>query len=124
MAATSQNKQVVEKYVDGFNKSDHAQILSCLTDDIRWTIFGALRITGKDAYDEHIEGPEFTGRPDLRITRMVEEDGVVMAEMTVEVMRKTGEPMRAAMGEVFVMRDGKIAERRAYVVELKVNDYK
>jgi ketosteroid isomerase-like protein len=55
---------------------------------------------------------------------MVEERDVVMAEMTVEVMRKTGELMRAAMGEVFVMRDGKIAERRAYVIELKENDYK
>ena len=32
--------------------------------------------------------------------------------------------MRAAMAEVFVMRDGKIRERRAYVIELKENDYK
>jgi uncharacterized protein len=26
--------------------------------------------------------------------------------------------------EVFVMRDGKIRERRAYVIELKENDYR
>lgn len=124
MGAESINKQAVERYVDGFNKSDHAQILSCLTDDIQWTVFGANRINGKEAYDQHIEGPEFTGRPKVTITPMVEEDDVIMAEMTVEVMRKTGELMRAATGEVFVMRDGKIAERRAYVIELKENDYK
>lgn len=120
----SPNKQVVERYVDGFNRSDHEQILSCLTNDVRWTVFGAYRISGKRAYDEHIEGPEFTGPPTVLITRMVEEGDVVMAEMTVEVMRKTGEAMRAATGEVFVMRDGRIAERRAYVIELKENEFK
>lgn len=119
----SPHKQVVERYVDGFNKSDHAQILSCLTNDVRWTVFGAYRISGKQAYDEHIEGPEFTGRPTVTITRMVEENDVVMAEMTVEVMRKTGELMRAATGEVFVMRGGRICERRAYVIELKENEF-
>lgn len=55
---------------------------------------------------------------------MVEEDDVVMAEMTLEATRATGETMRAAMGEVFVFRDGKIAERRAYVVEVKENDWR
>ena len=47
-----------------------------------------------------------------------------LAEMTLEAQRATGETMRAAMGEVFVFRNGKIAERRAYVVELEENDYK
>ena len=53
---------------------------------------------------------------------MVEEDDVVMAEMTVVARRADGEPFRAAMGEVFVMRDGLIAERRAYVVPLTENE--
>lgn len=54
---------------------------------------------------------------------MVEEDNVVMAELTGEVRRADGELMRMAMGEVFVMRDAKICERRAYVIELKEHDY-
>lgn len=118
----SANKKTVERYIDGFNKSDHAQILSCLTDDIEWTVFGAFRLQGKAAYDNEIENPAFTGKPVISITRMVEEDDVVMAEMTLQAQRATGEAMRAAMGEVFVMRDGKICERRAYVVELKEDD--
>jgi ketosteroid isomerase-like protein len=47
----SQNTATVERYLDGFRKSDHAQILSCLTDDIEWTVFGAFHLTGKQAYD-------------------------------------------------------------------------
>jgi ketosteroid isomerase-like protein len=117
------NKRTVEKYIDGFNRSNHEQILSCLTDDIEWTVFGWYRLTGKEAYDNEIENPAFTGSPTIEITRMVEESDVVMAEMTAEVRRASGELMRMAMGEVFVMRDAKICERRAYVVELKENDY-
>jgi hypothetical protein len=44
---------------------------------------------------------------------MVEEDDVVTAEMTLEAQRVSGETMRAAMGEVFVLSEGKISERRA-----------
>ena len=115
----SDNKDVVRTYIDGFNKSDHKQILACLTEDIRWTVFGAFRLEGKE-----IENPAFTGSPSITITRMVEEDDVVMAEMTLEVKRATDETMRAATGEVFVLRNGKISERRAYLIELKENDYK
>ena len=120
----STNKDVVRQYIEGFEKSDHDQILGCLTDDIRWTVFGAFRLEGKEAYDAEIENPAFTGSPNITITRMVEEDDVVMAEMLLETRRASGETMRAAMGEVFIFSHGKIAERRAYVIELKENDYK
>lgn len=120
----SRNRQTVETYLDGFRKNDHAQILSCLTDDIEWTVFGAFHLTGKQAYHEAIEGPGFVAPPQLEVVRMVEQDDVVMAELTGSVMRDTGEVMRMSMAEVFVMRDGKIAERRAWVIELKENDYR
>jgi ketosteroid isomerase-like protein len=55
---------------------------------------------------------------------MVEEDDVVMAEMTLEAPRQYGTALRAAMAELFRMRSGKICERRAYVIELKENDYR
>ena len=53
----------MERYLDGFRRNDHAQILSCLTDDIEWTVFGAFHLTGKQAYDEAIEGPASPARP-------------------------------------------------------------
>jgi ketosteroid isomerase-like protein len=120
----SQNKETVETYLDGFRKNDHAQILSCLTEDIEWTVFGAFRLAGKQAYDEAIEGPGFHGPPRLEVVRMVEEGDVVMAELTGSATRDNGEIMRMSMAEVFVMRDGKIAERRAWVIELKENEFR
>jgi ketosteroid isomerase-like protein len=47
-----------------------------------------------------------------------------MAELTDEVTRDTGEVMHMSMAEVFVLRDGKIAERRAWVVPLTENNYR
>ncbi len=120
----SENTATVERYLDGFRRNDHAQILSCLTDDIEWTVFGAFHLTGKQAYDEAIEGPGFTGPPRLDVVRMVEQDDVVMAELTGVAKRAAGGEMRLSMAEVFVMRDGKIAERRAWVIELKENDHR
>ncbi|HEU5110332.1 MAG TPA: nuclear transport factor 2 family protein, partial [Micromonosporaceae bacterium] len=90
----SRNKQTVERYLDGFRRSDHEQILSCLTDDIEWTVYGAFHLTGKPAYDAAIEGPGFTGPPRLEVVRMVEEGDVVMAELTGSATRDTGEEMR------------------------------
>lgn len=118
----AENRRTVGRYMDGFRKNDHEQILSCLTDDITWTVFGAFRLTGKEAYDAAIEGPGFIPPPTLNVVRMVEQDDVIMAEMTGSVRRDTGEVMRMTMAEVFVMRDAKIAERRAWVIELKEDD--
>src|SRR5690348_6482410 len=101
----SRNIETVNTYLEGFRKNDHAQILSCLTDDIRWTVFGAFRLTGKPAYDKAIDGaPEFIDPPELEVVRMVEQGDVVMAELTGSVRRAAGGEMRMSMAEVFVMR--------------------
>jgi ketosteroid isomerase-like protein len=121
----SDNVYTVNRYLDGFRKNDHEQILSCLTDDIEWTVFGAFHLNGKDAYDKAIDGaPDFIDPPELNVVRMVEQDNVVMAELTGTARRAAGGEMRMSMAEVFVMRDVKIAERRAWVTVLKENDYR
>lgn len=118
----TRNQQTVERYLDGFRTTDHAQILSCLTDDITWTVFGAFRLHGKQAYDAAIESPDFTGQPHLEVVRMVEQGDTIMAELTGLVTRADGTPQRLSMAEVFVLRDGLICERRAWVIPLQEDD--
>ena len=121
----SQNTDTVNRYLDGFRKNDHEQILSCLTDDIEWTVYGAFRLKGKEAYDKAIDGaPHFIDPPQLEVVRMVEQGNVIMAELTGMARRAAGGEMRMSMAEVFVMRDGKIAERRAWVIVLNENDFR
>ncbi|SEG90260.1 hypothetical protein SAMN02982929_05185 [Saccharopolyspora kobensis] len=66
----------------------------------------------------------FIDPPELEVVRMVEQGDVVMAELVGVAKRAAGGEMRMSMAEVFVMREGKIAERRAWVVELKENDFR
>jgi ketosteroid isomerase-like protein len=121
----SRNVETVNAYLDGFRANDHAAILACLTEDVRWTVFGAFRLQGKEAYDRAIDGaPEFVDPPRLEVVRLVEQGDVVMAELTGTVRRAAGGEVRLSMAEVFVMRDGLIAERRAWVVPLTGNDFR
>ena len=43
----TQNQQTVQRYMDGFRTSDHALVLSCLTDDVEWVMPGAFHLRGK-----------------------------------------------------------------------------
>lgn len=109
------NKKTIEKYIDGFNKSDHAQILSCLTDDVVWEMPGMFRHEGKMAFDREIENPNFEGKPVVVITRLTEENNVVIAEGTVKGKRKGGESFSALFCDVFEMEQGKIKRLIGYI---------
>jgi ketosteroid isomerase-like protein len=115
---------MVQTYLSGFRTLDRDRILGCLTEDIRWTVFGAYQVHGKAAYAEHITEPGFGSAPALDVVRMVEEGNTVMAELAGEVRADDGTLVRMVMAEVFVMRDGLICERRAFVTPLHENDYR
>ena len=67
----TKNKKTVERYMDGFRKSDPEQILSCLTDDVEWEMPGAFHLVGKDAFDKEIQNDAFVGSPAITMTRMI-----------------------------------------------------
>lgn len=113
------NKKTVERYMEGFNRSDHAQVLSCLADDVEWEMPGTFRLAGKAAFDREIENDAFTGSPVVTVTRMVEENDVVVAEGTVRATRRGGEPLDLVFCDVFVMADERISRLTSYVVVVK-----
>ena len=115
----SPNKQTVQKYMDAFTRTDHAEILSCLTEGVEWEIPGAFHVRGKAAFDKEIENDAFVGSPAIRVTRMTEEDDVVVAEGTVRCARRDGGLLNAVFCDVFVMEDAKIRHLTSYVMEVK-----
>lgn len=115
----SQNKQTVQKYMDAFTETDHAAILSCLTDDVEWVIPGAFHLTGKVAFDKEIENDAFLESPTIRVTRMTEEHDVVIAEGSVRAARKDGGFLNAAFCNVFEMQDAKIRRLTSFVMEIR-----
>lgn len=115
----SESKKAIAAYMDGFRVGDHGQVLSCVTDDVEWEIPGAFHIRGKAAFDEHIEDAAFVGKPTITVTRMTEEDDVVVAEGSVRTQRKDGVFLTLAFCDVFEMRDGKIRRLISYLMEVK-----
>lgn len=117
----SVNKKIVEKYIDGFNKSDHKQILSCLTEDVEWILPGVFHLKGKEAFDKEIENPAFEGRPVITATRAIEEKDIVITEGTVRAKKKGAEYINLVFCDVFEMKDGLIKKLTSYLMEIKLS---
>ena len=112
----SKNKQTVQQYMEAFNRTDHAAILSCLTDDVEWVLPGVFHVQGKHDFASHIVDEGFTGRPEIRISRLVEESDVVVAEGSVRAPKEDGSVLNLIFCDVFDMRDGKIRRLVSYLV--------
>lgn len=115
----SPGKQTVVKYMEAFGRSDHADVLSCLTEDVEWILPGAFHLTGKAAFDKEIENPAFVGRPSITVTRLIEEGDVVVAEGSVQAGRTGGGRLDAVFCDVFEMRGALIRRLTSYVMEVK-----
>jgi uncharacterized protein len=115
----TENKQTVNRYMEGFGRSDHAQVLSCLTDDVEWEIPGAFHLRGKEAFDKEIENEAFVGSPTITVTRMTEENDVVIAEGSVRTQKRDGTLLGLRYCDVFVMQAGKIRRLVSYLMEVK-----
>ncbi len=113
----TENEKTVEKYIKGFTDSDHAEILSCLTEDIVWEVPGMFYITGKKAFDQEIENDAFVGNPTITIKRMIEENNIVVAEGKVQSRKKEGDLLNAIFCDVFHMKNGKIKQLTSYLME-------
>jgi uncharacterized protein len=111
-------KAVVEKYIDGFRRGNHAHILACLTDDIVWTLHGYKTLEGKTAFDAEIENEGFEGSPTLTIERLIEEGDSVVASGSGSVARKGGERLKFAFCEVFTFAGDAVGRIDTYHVWL------
>ncbi len=117
----TENKKTVDRYMEGFRRGDHEQVLSCLTEDVEWDIPGAFHVRGREAFDRHIEDEGFVGRPAITVTRLTEEDDVVIAEGLVRTQRVDGTLMHLAFCDVFEMDGGRIRKLISYLMDTRAN---
>jgi len=115
----SQNKETVDRYMEGFRRGDHEMILSCLTEDVVWDMPGVYHHVGKEAFDKEIQNDAFTGLPEITILRVVEEHDVVVAEGAVRAEKKAGGFLEAVFCDVFVMKGGLVDHLTSYLMEVR-----
>ena len=113
------NKRTIVAYMDGFRKTDRPQILSCLADDVEWVVPGVFHVRGKDDFAKHIVDEGFVPQPAITVSRMTEEDDVVVAEGSVRAPKQDGTFLNLVFCDVFDMRNGKIRRLVSYLMETK-----
>lgn len=114
----TERKQVVERYFEGFRRSDHAMVLGCLTDDVVWDLPGFKHLEGKKAFDGEIENDAFEGPPSLDVDRLLEDGDTVVAVGSGQGRRKGGAGFRFAFADLFTFRGQAVARVESYVVPL------
>lgn len=114
----SKRKDVVERYIEGFRRTDYALILSCVTDDVVWVLHGWKTVHGKEAFGAEIENEAFEGRPTLTVDRLVEEADSVVAAGTGSAALRAGGRLEFVFCDVFDFRGDRISRLETYQVNL------
>lgn len=118
----SSNKKVVETYLSSMGNLDQATLATCLTDDverIEWAdgfAASGVPVRGKAAVLKDIEAPQ---KFEIRATRMVEENDVVMAECAVRVPLKDGGFFVGRSCGIYELENGKLKRMSSWVAEDK-----
>jgi uncharacterized protein len=115
----SARKAVVQKYIEGFRRTDHAQILSCLTDDVVWVLHGYKILHGKEAFDAEIENDAFEGSPKIELERLIQEGDTVAVTGRGSVAKKGGELMKFVFSEVFTFNGDLVSRLETYHIWIK-----
>lgn len=109
------NKSVLRNANAAVAAGDNEGFLAFCADDIVWSTVGGETVRGKDALrawmaTEYAEPPKFTMR------ELIAEGDVVAALGAIESHDANGKPVANEYCDVWRVRDGKLAELRAFVI--------
>lgn len=98
------------------SKLDFEGFLDNCTDDVQWTMVGSPTIKGKEAVREWMK-ETYIEAPNFDVKTLIAEGNWVAALGEISLREKTGKISRSSYCDVWRLRDGRLAELRAYVVE-------
>jgi uncharacterized protein len=115
------NKAILEQANTAVVKGDYEGFLSHCTDDVEWTFVGDRTLKGKEAVRRYmkatyVEPPEFT------VAQLIAEGDFVTALGDIRLKDERGTVVHSAYCDVWRIRDGKLAELTAFVIEIKAED--
>jgi len=114
---SQRNKAILEQANAAVTRGDYDGFLSHCTDDVIWNFVGDQTLKGKEAVrrymqDTYLEPPAFV------VKELIAENDQVAALGTITLKDKGGSQVQYAYCDVWRLRDGKLAELTAYVIEL------
>lgn len=116
MERSEANRTTLELANAAVRDGDHEGFLAQCTDDTEWTFVGDRVLRGKAAVrrwmtDTYRQPPRFV------VHEMIATADTVVALGEITVADDTGRDVTSSYCDVWHLRDGKLAELRAYVIE-------
>lgn len=116
MSTVSDHKAIVEKYFDGARRGDHQQVLSCVTDDVLFEIYGKARVRGRAALEAALNA--IAGHPTLTVDRLIEAGDIVVVVGSGSVALAAGGGLEFRFCDVFTFSGDAISRLESYQVSL------
>jgi ketosteroid isomerase-like protein len=115
---SEKNKAVLNDANAAVARGDNEGFLSHCTEDVEWTFVGDQTLKGKEAVRQYMKAM-YVEPPDFRVDHLIAEGDFVTALGEIAMKDGTGRLVRSAYCDVWRVRDGKLAELRAFVVEIE-----
>jgi uncharacterized protein (TIGR02246 family) len=111
------NKAILEQANAAVATGDYEGFLSHCTDDVVWTFVGDTTLKGKEAVRRYMQST-YVEPPRFVVAQLIAEGDFVTALGDIDITDGAGRTTHSAYCDVWRIRDGKLAELKAYVVEL------
>ena len=116
---SDENKAILERANAAVANGDYERFLSHFTDDVEWQFVGEQTLKGKEAVRRYIR-TTYLEPPTFTVTRLIAEDDYVTALGDIRFKDAAGRVVNSTYCDVWRIRDGNLAELRAFVVEVPV----
>lgn len=115
---SEQNKAILERANAAIVKGDYEGFLSHCTDDVEWIFVGDKTLKGKEAVRRYVHAT-YIEPPTFVVARLIAEGDIVTAIGEIDIKDEAGKTTHSAYCDVWSIRGGKLAELRAFVIEIK-----
>jgi ketosteroid isomerase-like protein len=108
------NKEILLQANEAFNQGDYETYLTYFTPDTKWVYVGERTILGKEQLRRYLptayDGATFT------VEQYIEQGNYLTVVGKVRLKQQNGSLVDHAYCDIWQLRDGKVAELRAFVI--------
>ncbi len=113
---SEQNKEIVEKVNAAFAENSTEGFLSHCAEEVEMTMVGDKTVKGKEAIRQWMASMDMEP-PKIMVANVIAEGDFVAAHGSVIMKDKDGKTSPYSYCDIYRLRDGKIAELKAFVIK-------
>jgi len=113
------NKDILEKANAAVTAGDYEGFLAFCTEDTHWTFVGDQVLEGKEAVRQYM-ATAYVEPPKFHVDRFISEGDYLTALGKISLKDEAGQLRHYSYCDVWRLRDGKLFELQAFVVEDRV----